>query len=87
MWFAYIVMSIASLGAFFYGMSREKNRLWLSFTFAAACVSAMSGVMAMSVMEEARRAVGAYNNELMATIVLCLLFAGLSDRLEIERNR
>ena len=85
MWIAYLLMSVASLGAFFFGMSRDKNNLWLGFTFAAACVAAMCSVMSLSVLEEARATIASHQNELFATIVLCLLFAGLSDRLEAER--
>ena len=87
MWIAYLVMSVASLGAFFFGILRDKRTFWLSFTFAAACVAAMCGVMSLSVLEEARRTIAFYQNELLSTILLCLLFAGLSDRLETERLR
>ena len=87
MWIAYLVMSIASLGAFFFGLQRSKNSLWLGFTFAAACVSAMCSIMLLSVLPDARHAITGFQNELLATIILCLLFAGLSDRLETERER
>lgn len=87
MWIAYLFMSVASLALFFFGMHRDKHVLWISFTFAASCVAAKCGVMSLSVMEEARRAIATYQNDLFATIVLCLLFAGLSDRLAPEQMR